>query len=662
MDYILLGLAIGMANALLAVGIVLTYMSTRVINLAHGELGAFCVAVMLALTRNAGWNYAPALLASLAATGVLAAIIEQGVIRRLEKSPRLIVLIATLGVSQLIIVARLIVPKPKAGKGVELITGSGVFPVPIDHPIVEFGRVVLRPQHFIALVVGPLVALAVVLFLRRSTYGIALRAAAQNSSRALLAGIPVRRVSTIAWVVAGLLSGVASMLLAPIVGYSSSEAIGLPLLMRGLAGATIAGFDNLGVAFGAGLAIGVADQLVFLSTGRAGITDLIVFAAVLIALYVRRSEYRRTSANEETSWDTAEATRPLPLAILQHVRWRQTVRASVVVLAAVAMAMPWVLTQSALFFTATVFLVAVVAVSLTMLTGWAGQLSIGHWGLAGVGGVFGARMVTMAHFPYWSAFLAAGVIGALCALLIGLPSLRFEGTSFAVVTLGFGVAASGWLFAQPWFRSGQGLRRPSYLDNRGYYIAALIFLAITVVIARRLQQSRIGRNMTAVRENARQAESFGVNLTRTKLTGFVISGTFAGLAGFMWAIGVGSANGEVFGPVRSLTLVTAVVIGGLGSIAGAVIGAFYMLGIPYFGSNISVYIGLLSTGIGVLTLVMFLPGGFARIGYFVRDKVAAAVTGLDPNPDVVPVSLDRLSAVASPTVVNDPHEVVEKSA
>jgi ABC-type branched-subunit amino acid transport system permease subunit len=639
MDYITLGLAIGMANALLAVGIVLTYMSTRVINLAHGELGAFCVAVMLALTRNAGWSYPAALAGSLAATGLLAALIEQVVIRRLEKSPRLIVLIATLGVSQLIIVGRLAVPKPKAGEGVELITGSGVFPVPIDNPVVEFGRVVLRPQHFIALVAGPLVALAVVLFLRRSAYGIALRAAAQNASRALLAGIPVRRVSTIAWIVAGVLSGVASMLLAPIVGYSSSEAVGMPLLMRGLAGATIAGFENLGVAFGAGLAIGVADQLIFLSTGRAGITDLIVFLVVLGVLYTRRTEYRRTGANEETSWDTGDATRPLPLAIVVHARWQMTVRASVAALALVALALPVVLTESAVFFTATVFLVAMVAISLTMLTGWAGQLSIGHWGLAGVGGVAGAHLVTINHLPFPVALLAAGVVGALSALVIGLPALRLEGTQLAVVTLGFGVAASTWLFSQPWFRSGRGLHRPSYLGNRNYYFLALVVLVLTVIVTRRLQRSRIGRNMLAVRENSRQAESFGVHVARTKLTGFVLSGGIAGFAGFLWAIGVGGANGEVFTPVRSLALVTAVVIGGLGSIAGAVVGAFYMLGIPYFGSNISVYIGLLSTGIGVLVLVLFLPGGFARIGFFVRDRVARAVTGLDPNPDVVPPSL-----------------------
>ncbi len=643
MDYIALGLAIGMANALLAVGIVLTYMSTRVINLAHGELGAFCVAVMLALTRNAGWNYWAALAASLAATGLLAAIIEQGIIRRLEKSPRLIVLIATLGIAQLVIVGRLVVPKPKAGDGAAFITGGGVYPVPFDNPVVEFGRVVLRPQHFIALTVGPLVALAVVVLLRRSIYGIALRASAQNSARALLAGIPVRRVSTIAWIAAGVLSGIASMLLAPVVGYSSSEAVGMPLLMRGLAGATIAGFENLGVAFGAGLAIGVADQLIFLSTGRAGITDVIVFGVVLVVLYSRRGQYRRTGANEESSWDTGDVTRPLPLAILQHDRWQLATRVGFAGLVVAAVVLPLVLTESALFFTATVFLVAVVAVSLTMLTGWAGQLSIGHWGIAGVGGVFGAHLVTINHLPFPVAFAAAGVIGGLSALVIGLPALRLEGTALAVVTLGFGVAASTWLFSQPWFRSAEGLQRPSYLDNRTYYVVAFIVLALAIVVARRLQNSRIGRNMTAVRENPRQAESFGVNVVRTKLTGFVISGAFAGFAGFLWALGVGAANGEVFTPVRSLTLVTAVVIGGLGSIAGAVVGAFYMLGIPYFGSNISTYIGLLSTGIGVLVLVMFLPGGFARLGYLVRDRLAKSLTGLDPNPDVVPPSLDDLA-------------------
>src|SRR5687768_5764419 len=98
MDLLLAGAAVGMANALLAMGLVLIYMSNRVINLAHGEFGVFAVAMMLALTRNAHLNYWLALALSLAATGALGAMIERGILRRLFKSPRLIVLIATLGV------------------------------------------------------------------------------------------------------------------------------------------------------------------------------------------------------------------------------------------------------------------------------------------------------------------------------------------------------------------------------------------------------------------------------------------------------------------------------------------------------------------------------------------------------------------------------------
>ena len=273
MDIVVLGLAIGMGSALLAVGLVLIYKANRVINLAHGELGAFTVAMMLALTINADWNYWAALATSLAATALLSAWVERIILRRLFRSPRVILLIATIGVAQLIIVLRLVIPKPKLASSelAGLFGGAGDFPVPFHFDPIPFGNIVLHPGHILALIVGPLLALAVFAFLRWSPYGIALRAAAENAPRARLLGIPVRRVSTVAWVVAGLLSGVASVLLAPIIGFSSTEAVGLPILMRGLAAATIARMESVGIAFAVGLGLGVADQVVFYSTGRSGL-------------------------------------------------------------------------------------------------------------------------------------------------------------------------------------------------------------------------------------------------------------------------------------------------------------------------------------------------------------------------------------------------------
>lgn len=632
MDIVLLGLVVGMANALLAAGLVLVYMSNRVINFAHGELGAFGVATMIALTRVAHLNYWLALLLSLAATAALGGVIERTILARLFRSPRLIVLIATIGIAQLVTVSRLVLPKAKAAGGDDALAGgASIFPVPFDSPTVVFGRVVLLPQHFMVLVAGPLLALALFAFLRYSTYGIALRAAAENGARARLLGIPVRRVSTIAWIVAATLSAAASILLAPIIGFSATEAVGLPLLMRGLAAAMVARMESVGTAFGVGLALGVIDQLVYFTTGRSGLTDVVLFAVILAALLARGERQRRTVASEESSWQVAEPVRALPPEILAHPRWRILTGAVLALGAPAVVLFPRFATASATQFVATVLLVAVASMSLTMLTGWAGQMSIGQWALAGVGGVFGAQLVTQMGIPFWAAFVVAGVAGGAVALVLGFPALRLEGSALAVVTLGFAVAAASWLFDQSWVKGTGFLPRPAYLTTSVYYGVALAFFALVVVGLRTLQATRVGRNMIAVRDNPRQAASMGIDIVRTKLSAFVLAGTLAGSAGFLWSAGISLADNTVFQPGRSLSLVAAVVIGGLGSIGGAVLGTFYFLGIPYLADSVSPYLGLLSTGMGLLALVLFFPGGLARLVATGRDLLAATLTGLDPR-------------------------------
>ncbi|MFA5787642.1 MAG: hypothetical protein WDA71_11805, partial [Actinomycetota bacterium] len=506
------------------------------------------------------------------------------------------------------------------------------------------GRVILMPQHFMVLVAGPILAIGLMLFLRLSPYGVALRAAAENAPRARLLGIPVKRVSTMAWVIAALLSGAASILLAPIIGFSATEAVGLPILMRGLAAAMIARMESVGVAFGVGLGLGVLDQLVFFWTGRSGLTDLVLLIAILAVLLGRRRVTRRTTSSEESSWEVAEPVRPLPVEIARHPRWRVLSLAGVFVMVAAVLASPYVFGASTTFLLATIFLVSVVAVSMTVLTGWAGQMSVGQWALAGIGGVFGSKLVTGLGWPFWVSLVVAAMMGGLIAFILGLPALRLEGVALAVVTLGFAVTAASWLFGQPWFSGNGFLPRPEYLTTRGYYFVALALMVLTVLATRSFQRTRIGRNMIAVRDNPSQASAFGVGVSRTKLTAFVMSGVFAAAAGFLWSSGVGVASGPVFPPVRSLSIVSAVVIGGLGSVGGAILGAFYMLGIPYFGTRISPYIGLLSTGFGLLALVLFLPGGLVRLLFSARDILARLVTGTDPRPDVVPVSVGELEA------------------
>ena len=632
MDIVAVGATIGMTNALLAMGIVLIYMSNRVINLAHGEFGAFAVAMMLALTRNAHLNYWLALLISLASAGALAAFIERSIIRRLVRSPRLIVLIATLGIAQAVIVLRLVLPKPRVGGEKIFFGGSSIVPVPFHFTPVQFRRVVLGPEHLIVAVVGPLLAIGVFLFLRYTAYGIALRAAAQNMPRARLLGIPVMRVSTVAWVIGGVTSGAAGVLIAPIIGYSSSEAVGLPLLMRGLAAAVVARMESVGIAFGVGLGLGVVDQLLFFWTGRSGLTDLVLLGVILVTLLLRRRATGR--AVEESSWEVAEPIRALPVEVGSHPRWRTFVVAAALLGAVAVVLAPVPLGHSTTFFLSTVALVAVVAVSATVLTGWAGQMSLGQWALAGVGGVFGAKLVVGLGFAYGTGLLVAAAAGGVAALLLGLPSLRLEGTALAVTTLGFAVAASSWLFDQSWFKGTGFMSRPTWMTGRVYYFVSLTLLSLTVLVARTFQRKRVGRNMIAVRDNPQQASAMGISAVRTKLTAFVFAGVVAAAAGFLWATGNARADESVFGPVRSLSIVAAVVIGGVGSVPGAIVGVFYLLAVPYFVGTVWSYAGLFATAVGVLLLILSLPGGLARLIYGGRDLLVRTVTGIDVRPQV----------------------------
>jgi ABC-type branched-subunit amino acid transport system permease subunit len=302
------------------------------------------------------------------------------------------------------------------------------------------------------------------------------------------------------------------------------------------------------------------------------------------------------------------------------------------------LAAPAYLTQAGTFLLSSIFAVSIVTLAVTLLTGWSGQLSLGHWALAGVGAVFGSRMIDSWGVPFWVAFFLAAILGGVFALLLGLPALRLPGTLLAVVTLGFAVASEAWLFGQPFFKGPGRIERPGFITtNVGFYIA-LGALAVVVLAVRTLQSSRIGRNLVAVRDNAAQAAALGVPVVRTRLTGFVVSGVLASLGGFLWSTLAATANPGAFPALRSLAILSAAIIGGLGSVGGALLGTAYLYGIPFFGNSINRYAGLLATGIGLLLLLLFFPGGLARMAYRARDWAAGKVTGLDPRPDVVPVS------------------------
>jgi ABC-type branched-subunit amino acid transport system ATPase component/ABC-type branched-subunit amino acid transport system permease subunit len=291
-----------------------------------------------------------------------------------------------------------------------------------------------------------------------------------------------------------------------------------------------------------------------------------------------------------------------------------------------------------------VLVVAIAAISLTLLTGWAGQLSLGHFAFAGVGGlamlaftrgqsmgvglpIIGNVATITLDVPWLAAMALAIGLGVLFAVLVGLPALRVKGLFLAVTTLAFGFMAGSWMFNRPFWNGGrQSIRsaireRPEALgidfgEPRNYYYLCLAFLVATVVIVSHLRRTGAGRNMIAVRDNEAMTAASTVSPTRAKLTAFAVSGGLAALAGCLYAYLLPgfNATGDAspFSPDASLRLVAIAIIGGVGSIGGAILGTLWVLGLPaLFGASNTVQ--LLTTNVGLLLLLLYLPGGLIQL-------------------------------------------------
>jgi branched-chain amino acid transport system permease protein len=224
------------------------------------------------------------------------------------------------------------------------------------------------------------------------------------------------------------------------------------------------------------------------------------------------------------------------------------------------------------------------------------------------------------------ALLAAGVVGAAAATLIGIPALRIPGLLFAVTTLALAMATSTWLLNpefMEWLPQGRVARPPvlgriDIASETRYYYVALAGLGLALAAARNLRRARTGRALIGTRDNERAAQAFGVNVTRAKLTAFAVSGFLAAFAGGLYVHHQQSLGLTPYAPEQSLRVFTMVVIGGLGSLPGAVVGAAYVGGLDSFVTN--PYLALLGTGVGGLVVLTVLPGGLGGVLYAGRDR------------------------------------------
>ena len=615
-----LGLVTGLSYGLLALGIILVYRSSRVLNLAHGEIGAMAAAVVAVLVLDHGWPYWLAALAALVLAGVAGAAVELVVIRRLASAPRLMVLVATMGVAQLFLFVTFAL-NASIGSQNKL---SG-FPVPFDATL-ELGYLTLRSGEILLLVAVPAITVGMAAFFRFSGFGVAVRAAAENADSARLVGIPTRRISMFVWVVAAVLAAATALMLAPGRGLTVTESLGPDLLMRALAAAVLARMTSLPRAVVAGLAIGVVEKVVAWNYA-VGEVELVLFAIVLTAMLLQHRGGTRDV--EASSWTLGQLVRPVPRAIaalpaVRALRW-----ACVGAFVLVAALVPMLLSSSQTFSATTVLAFAIAGLSVTVLTGYSGQISLGQIGFFGIGAAASYQLTVELYVPFWLALLLSGVAGAVAAVLIGLPALRLRGLFLAVTTLGFALVAQKWLIGQDWM-AGPGVTAPrpywgplDFVSQRSYYYLALGGLLFAMWLCRNALRGGIGRNLLAVRDNEGQSATFTVPVVRTKLMAFALSGFLAAFGGAIYGHGVQNFQVANFPVSDSLRVVSMTIIGGLGSIPGTVAGAILVVGVDRL-VDIE-HLRLLTTSIGLLLLILYLPGGLGQVMHAARDRVLGSI-------------------------------------
>ena len=631
------GVVSGMVFGLVAMGIVLVYRSTRVINFAVANLGLLGAGLFALLAAQYGVPFWLALAAGLAVGTLYGAVVELAVIRRLFTAPRVIVFVATIGIAQLSLALLLALP--------EIDAAGARFPVAIGNVHEIAGIRVTGPALAIVAVV-PLVAVALGWLLNHTAVGKAVKASADNPDLARLAGISPKLVSTLVWAIAG---GLATLSLALLAGQAGSvqdlDTLGPSTLVRALAAAVIAGMVSFPRAFVAGIAIGVVQALVgFNVLDQPGLMDFLIFLAVLVA--VQRQGQR--GPRETQTFSFSAKVRPLPERLRATWWLRNLDRLGLAVVAVIAAMLPLVVTAPSrqLLYTS-ILGFALCALSLTVLTGWAGQLSLGQMAFAGIGALLtaaftrgvnvdigwgDARLLHAGLVPlrFGPALVSAVLITAALAGVIGLVALRVSGLYLAVVTFAFGLAASQYLYDRPLLSGGFAESVPlvrsevfgiDVTSQRSYYYLVLVVVIVAVAMVARLRRTGIGRGTIAVRDNPDAASAYTVSTTMTRLRAFALSGGMAALGGTLLAANVQAIPSDrLFTVADSLLLVSIVVIGGLGSVSGAVFGAVWVIGLPAFfpGNDL---VPLLTSSLGLLVLLLYFPGGLVQIGYAARAAI-----------------------------------------
>jgi branched-chain amino acid transport system permease protein len=600
------GLVNGMVYALMGFAFIAIFRVTHIINFALGEyfmIGGFGAVV----GERLGMPWFVGLLLGVGAAWLLGALLHRTAIQPAGSNASLeSLVIITLGASLLLRGAA------------QLIFGSDPVPVPgiSGEAPVAFAGISVLPQAFWIVGIGLLASLALWFYFQHTTGGLTLRASAESRTGASLMGVDTWRTGRRAFALGCALAGLAGVLATPL-SFVSFD-VGLYIGFKGFTAAVLGGLRSFTAAACGGIVLGLLEAY---SSGylSSAYRDASTFVVLLVVLLTRPAGFSKLRASGHAIVGGTETDDDVRSTDKRHSRQRRTI-----VVAAVAVAVvPLALSPSVLSTMVFAGLFALVGVGLTLLLGYAGQISLAHAALMGIGAYSSATLVTLHG---WSPLAALGVgVAVACAVAWVLSKMlfRLQGLYLAMASMGLAIIFTVIATQTPGVTGGAngipgvpdfGVGGLTVQGNLEYFWLVWGLVLVSIFIGFNLIDSRFGRAVRAVKGSEAAATALGINNPKIKLQIFVFSAALAAVAGSLYAHFVSITQPGDWDVLQAFQILIIVIVGGMNSLWGAPIGAIFMLVIPnqiqaWLPGTTSGQIDQVLFGVILIAVMVLQPGG-----------------------------------------------------
>lgn len=616
---IIAGIFSGSAYALIGISVTLMYRSTGTLSFAHAAFAMVAAFVYSDLTIEKSYGVFAAAGIALAVTIAFGLLVERLVMRPVRSASPTARLIVTVGVLGATSAAMLLLYGSLPSRAPRLYNGG-----------VDVGdEIFLGYQELTIFAAAAGGGIGLAIFLKRTRLGRAIRANADNADVARLMGIPARRISQLNWFIAAVASGVAGILIAP----STIVSVGtFPLFeLRALAAVLFAGLGSLVLTFAGGLGLGIVESLTVQVTSAIGAQETVTLVLVVGILLLRKTWY---TVETDTSLSLSQSGGGPGWA--RRIRDSQTRRqlrpvGQILVIAVAAVTILHAIQRPSdseywAFVWAVAMFYMLQGVSLVLLSGWGGQVTLMQAAYAGIGAYGTLYLVNDKGWSVEYAMLGATLFATVAGAIVGLPALRVTGPQFAIVSLAFGAWASTFLFTRPELQGTLPRDTLFGLDvtqDRKLYVLVAIATALVFLAAWNVRRSVFGTLLLISRDEPLLIAQFGGYASRIKMATFIMASAIAGLGGAVYGVLLTGFRPTDFAVSLSITLLLFTVVGGITSLAGAFIAGPLFVVVP------AVIQGTADTGSGaqktqliaalvVVAVLSFRPGGLASLLPFAR--------------------------------------------